>query len=960
VNTRADLLQRRWQELAPLFDQAFELQGAARDAFLAAISDPELQAALRILLADAATDRLDAGSGSYAAEFVGIEPGLEGCLLGPWRVGRAIGAGGMASVFLAERDDGSYAQQVAIKILRFGLHEAAERARFMHERAILARLDHPHIAHLLDGGFTAAGVPWFALEYVDGTPLTTHCDAARLGVEARLRLFADVCAAVDYAHRNLIVHRDLKPANILVRRDGALKLLDFGIAKLIGNEGTAATRTGLRRLTPAYAAPEQHDGGSVTTATDVYALGVVLHELLTGSLPIWHGDGSLVPPSHALTGPVAATRAELQGTPARALRRRIAGDLDLILAKALQPDPAQRYAGAAELAADLERHRHGRPLRARASSRRYRLGRFVRRHRVGIAVGVAFALAILGGIAATLWQAGAARREAARAGAARDFVLSLFDGVTPDESKGREVSARELLDRGSARLAETLAAQPALEGELSTALAGAYRQLGDYARATALAERGVASASDSHARTAARVERARIRAAQGQWTEAERDLRDAAAEAPAQRDTIGLRLAEVLSEEGQLKEAQQLLETIADDGATDAETLLLARAALGAVQFRRGDLDAAASTLDSALAARRDRDGELHTRTATIAQDLGVVLLQQGKAQQAAALFGQALATRRVLLGPRHPDVADSQLNLGTALRRLGDQAGAAREIEAAVAMQRDLLGDTHPAVANGLNSLAMSALQQGDLATAITRFRSAHDAARAAYGESHLMVATMLNNLAGTERAAGRLDDAERDAREAVAVATAAVGGEHYLAGVARMGLGSTLADSGQTEAALPELQTAHATLTAALGATHQDTLTAQGALAAALLQHGDTAAARSAAQAALTAAETAFPAGHPRLGKLRLIAARAAAADHACPTALAALARAEPELASAGATADIDRAWLALTRAECLARTGDASANEAIGAASAAVSTLPFAPPELLRVSRTLPAKH
>lgn len=960
MSSRADLLQRRWQELAPLFDRAFELEGTARAIFVAAVADPELREALGLLLAESTDDRLDAGSGEYAAQLIGIEPGLEGSRLGPWRVVRAIGAGGMASVFLAARDDGSYARQVAIKILRFGLHEAAERARFIHEREILARLDHPYIARLLDGGFTEAGVPWFALEYVDGTSLTSHCDAQRLGVGERLRLFGDICAAVDYAHRHLVVHRDLKPANILVRRDGELKLLDFGIAKLIGDEEAAATRTELRRLTPAYAAPEQRDGGHVTTATDVYALGVILHELLTGSLPTRHADGGLVPASHALTGPAAAAHAAARASTPRLLRRRIAGDLDLIIDKALQPDPARRYAGAAELAADLERHRQGRSLHARPGSRLERLARYVRRHRVGLAVGAAFLLAVLGGIGATLWQADAARREAARANATRDFVLSLFDGVTPDEAKGREVSARELLDRGFARLAETLATQPALEAGLSTVLAGAYRQLGDYERAGALAERGFISARGKQGRAAARVERGRIRAAEGHFAEAEVDLREALRDAPTEHGEIRLRLAEVLSEEGKLDEARTLLGALVEDRGADADTLLLARAALGGLQFRDGDLDGAAATLVDALDARRARDGELHTRTAALEHDLGVVLLQQGKAKEAVALFELALATRRALLGPRHPDVADSQFNLGTALRQVGDAEGAAREIEAAVAMQRELLGDAHPAVASGLNSLALSALQQGDLALAITRFQDALVAARAAYGEAHPTVAAMLNNLSGTERVAGRYDDAERDARAAVAVATAAVGKDHYLVGIGRMGLGTTLAERGRVEAAIPELRAARDLLSATLGIDHQDTLAAQGALATALLQKGDVADARAEVEAALATAEQAFPAGHPRLGKLRLIAARVAAAGGACPVALGALSKAESELPGAGPTAGIDRAWLLLTRAECLARAGDPASGEASAAARAAVGALPFAPPELLRAVREARTIH
>jgi serine/threonine-protein kinase len=451
------VLERRWQELAPLFDRAFDLDGDEREAFVAAIDDAELRDALRTLLAGTEQGSpLDGGSGRYAAELVGS--GLEGRRIGAWRVGRAIGAGGMATVFSARREDGAYEQQVAIKILRHGLHDAYERERFVRERAILARLEHPRIARLLDGGLTAEGVPWFALEYVDGAAVTAHCDEHRLDIDARLRLFREICATIDHAHRNLVVHRDLKPSNILVGRDGQLKLLDFGIARLIGeDDGEDATRTQSRRLTPAYAAPEQRDGGAVTTATDVYALGVLLHELCVGVRPQWRDDGSLRAPASLVTDAAARER----GSDAGALRKRLHGELGLVIAKALRAEPVDRYAGAAEFDDELRRLADGRPIRARADSRTYRFAKFVRRHRLALGVGAAFALAILAGAAATAWQARAARAEAQRADAVRDFLLALFNGITPDESKGRVVSARELVDRGAARLDETLAASRA-------------------------------------------------------------------------------------------------------------------------------------------------------------------------------------------------------------------------------------------------------------------------------------------------------------------------------------------------------------------------------------------------------------------------------------------------------------------------------------------------------------------
>jgi tetratricopeptide (TPR) repeat protein/tRNA A-37 threonylcarbamoyl transferase component Bud32 len=951
-------MERRWLELAPLFDETFDLDETARAHFLAAIEDVELRDALRDLLAQASTKgALDDGSGRFAAALIEPEPGIEGRRIGAWRVGRAIGAGGMATVFAAMREDGAYVQQVAIKVLRQGLYDAYERERFVRERNILARLEHPQIARLLDGGLTDEGVPWFALEYVDGQPVTAYCDGKRLDLVARLRLFRAICATVDHAHRNLVVHRDLKPSNILVDRDGDLKLLDFGIARLLGpGAGDDATQTQARRMTPAYAAPEQSTGAPVTTATDVYALGVVLHELCTGSRPQWRDDGSLHAPSSAITGLAAATVAAARSAEPRALRRHVDGELDLIIAKSLRLDPVERYASAADLDEDLRRHAAGEPIRARADSRGYRTAKFIGRHRPAIAIATAFALAIIAGGAATWWQARAARAEALRADGVRDFVLAMFNGVTPDESKGRTVSARELVDRGAARLREVLASQPQLEGELSTELAAVYRQLGDYPRASSFAEAAVAGSSDAMRRARALIERGRTHGAQGDYADAVRDLREALVIAPAtQRVDVQLRLADVLAEHGELKEAGLLAQAaLANVGKGDGESRERVLWALGGIRFRDGDVAGAATTLQEALDLSRANHGETHTQVATIEHDLGVVLLQKGDAPAAVALLEQALATRRVLLGQEHPDIADSAFNLGTALRRTGQRERAATLINDAVAMQRKLLGPHHPAVATGLNSLAVLAYEQGDMDTAIARLSEALETARAAYGEHHTTVATMLNNLAAMQRAAGRYDDAEKSANAAIDTTVAAVGADHYLVGIARLGLGSILAEHGRGADALTQLQAAHALLVAKLGAEHQDTLLAQSAVASVLRQQGQLDAAQAQASAALAAAEKAFPPGHPRLGKVRLVAARVAASRGDCAWALSQMDTADKELAAAGPGGRLDRAWLGVERARCL--HGGVAGTEAAGKARAALAALTFAPPDLVAAAKAL----
>ncbi len=958
MNATTALIERRWSELAPLFDEASELDADARERFLADIGDAELRTALGALLASTqTTGALDGDSGPYAARLLDPVPGLEGRRLGAWLVGPSIGSGGMASVFSATRADGTFEQQVAIKVLRQGLHDAYERERFLRERNLLARLEHPDIARVLDGGLTGEGVPWFALEYVDGEPLTEHCNARRLDLDARLDLFQRLCAAVDHAHRNLIVHRDLKPSNVLATRDGGFKLLDFGIAKLLdGGVREDETQTALRRLTPAYAAPEQADGGTVTTATDVYALGVLLHELLTGTRPQRRDDDSLRTPSSLIAGNAAKAIAAARATTRSVLRRHLAGDLDVILARALAIDPAQRYAGAAALADDIERHRSGRPVLARPDAHAYRVRKFIGRHRRALGITAVLLLSLVAGLAATLWQAHTARSEANRADATRDYVLSLFQGVTPDETRGRDVSARELLDRGAARLAETLREQPQLHAELASQLAAAYRQLGGYDRSIDLAEQARDAARSDEQRARALIELGRTHGAQGEFDDAERNLREALAIAPKPlRMDVRLRLAEILSERGDKAALAMAEETLAD-ARTESAAELIARALLvvGGIHFRESRLEQAANALNEALSLRRMQRGETHTLTAQTQHDLGVIVLQQGDAAAAVALFEKALAARRTLLGDEHPDVADSEFNLGTALRRQGDTERGAVLIADAVAMQRKLLGDAHPLVANGLNSLALLAYAQGEGATAITRLDEALIVARAAYGNHHPAVVAMLNNLAAMQRSIGRHADAEATARDAVASASAGPGEQHYLTGIARLGLGNALAERGDRAAALLELRTAHALLARALGAEHQDTLLAQAALADVLREDGQLDAARASAVATMAAAPHAYPAGHPRLGKLRLVAARIDVARDDCASALPELALASEELARGGSATRSDLAWAQVERARCLRRQGDAGTADSLQAdARGILATLGYASPALTKAA-------
>lgn len=502
-----------WQELSALYDQADSLEPGELAAWLA-----RLRAQGHPLLAQL-EQMLGALERMQRSGFLDVPPALppepearvhewhEGERIGAYRLLHRLGAGGMAEVWLAQRDDGAFQRQVAIKLLfqhasQLGGATGSPRRdsfaqRFARERDILASLHHPHIAGLHDAGVTATGQPWLALEYVEGLALTAWCDARRLSVDARVRLFRQVLLAVEHAHANLVIHRDLKPANILVTAGGEVRLLDFGIAKLMEPEGgslveTELTRLSGRPLTVAYASPEQLLGQPLTTACDVYSLGVVLYELLCGERPyeLRHESAAQLeqaildaeprPPSRrALTEGAALAR---DTTPA-ALRKQLASDLDAIVLRALGKRPAQRYGSVEALRADIDRWLDGAAVEARTPSALYHLRKFVGRHPAGVSLGAVAVLALVATAAIALWLGAQAREESARAVAARDFMLNIFQRADQEKSRGATVTARDLLETGRKDVMTRLAGQPRLQAELLQGIAKIQSQMGEYVSA---------------------------------------------------------------------------------------------------------------------------------------------------------------------------------------------------------------------------------------------------------------------------------------------------------------------------------------------------------------------------------------------------------------------------------------------------------------------------------------------
>jgi serine/threonine protein kinase len=509
------------ERLLALFDELVDLDPGARAARLSALrmEDAALADELsRMLAADDGSGVLDHGIAAMAATVAGeLDPGARGAdgargrRIGAFALERLLGRGGMGEVWLATRSEGDFQQQVALKLLKRGMDSADLLRRFVQERRILAGLSHPGIARFIDGGVGDDGAPWYAMEYVEGVPLTEHARTRGLDVRARIDLVASVAEAVAYAQNRLVVHRDLKPSNILVDPQGRVRLLDFGIAKLLDEApGADATATGVRAMSPAYAAPEQILDEPISAATDVYSLGVVLYELLTGSLPHERASATLETlaervrheaperPSQRLRKSEATSTTTLggDGSTAQRFARAVAGEIDTIVLTALRREPERRYASAAALADDLRRWLDGRPVAAQADTATYRMRKFVVRHRLAVGSASAVLLALIAGFGTALWQAKVARDEAARAEAEarrsqviKEYFVGLFTATNPTGStRGAELSVRDWLADAGKGIDAALVDAPDARAEIRTTLGSALVEFGAVVEARAMLE----------------------------------------------------------------------------------------------------------------------------------------------------------------------------------------------------------------------------------------------------------------------------------------------------------------------------------------------------------------------------------------------------------------------------------------------------------------------------------------
>ncbi len=721
----------KWQKINELFHAALECAPQERVSFLKESCSEDktlLQEVERLVAAhDRAGDFIQEPVLADGIELLSVEnekPEIAAEQFGVYKIIREIGRGGMGMVYLAERADGEFMQRVAIKIIKRGMDTEAVLRRFRRERQILASLEHPNIARMFDGGTTGDGLPYFVMEYVEGDPIDRFCDARQLSVAERLELFRQVCAAVSYAHQRLVIHRDLKPSNILVTKEGEPKLLDFGVAKLMrcesGGKETMPTATGMRLMTPEYASPEQAQGLPVTTLTDVYSLGVILYELLSGRSPFRFKDYSPIEillkkisgvdplkPSDAAKETQENRDGETQKQ--KKIRKNpqssilnpksLEGDLDNIILKAMRKEPSERYASVGQFSEDLRRHLAGLPVIARPVTFNYRLSKFVRRNKAAVGAAVLLFLILVGGIITTTWQARRARqqeelariekeRAEKRFNEVRKLARSvLFDYHDAIKNLPGSTTVRARLVQDALSYLDSLAAESGNDPSLQHELADAYEKLAQIQGGSFEASLGNTAAALESRRKALEIRQA-LAAANPQDAQNRRAL-------AAGYQNLGKILRETNDSASALEYNQKALEIyqpLAEENARDTEfQRLLAKAynAVGSVQYELGDLDGAFDNLQKSLeitrslAALDPTSEETRRSLSTLLEEIGYVFISKGDPATALEHYRKALEIRTLLSAdfPLNVDyrnlIAVCYYNIAEAQNNLADHKGS-------------------------------------------------------------------------------------------------------------------------------------------------------------------------------------------------------------------------------------------------------------------------------------------
>lgn len=842
-----------WQQARALAEEAKTLADPQQENLVRRIKSEDAA------LGEAVEDLLDL-SGRPAPDVDPDAP-LEGQRLGAYRLIEPVGSGGMGTVYLAERADDVFDKRVAIKIMASGAMDPRIAARLRAERQILAALEHPNIARLLDGGTTPSGVPYIVMEHVEGRELGAYCDRHRLSVDDRLKLFSKICHAVHYAHRNLVVHRDLKPSNVLVTEDGEPKLLDFGIAKILdeelGQQTVAMTQANMVVMTPEYASPEQARGDPITTASDIYGLGIVLYELLTGQVPFRVSmrrpeemfrvilEAAPVRPSDSIKPAIAVDRrdppydaeivADLRRTTPDKLAKQLRGDLDQIILTALRKEPERRYASAQQFADDIRRYQDNLPTLAQPDSKLYRARKFARRHWIGLSfVGV---LVVLASSAAVVFALQAARIaeerdiaevERTRAQEVSDFLVRLTATASPYQTP----TLRDLVLAGSKQL-DDLDGQPGLQAELRNVLGDISLQMGSYQEAEnlltdALGQREELFGAESPQAAETRYLLGNTLRRMGKFDEALVMYADAQSifeKIPDQREWLGyvlqniahskLAQGQVSAAEQDYREAQRL---IGEEVGPTTYFYGIVTGDLANALFSAGKLDEAENSYRESiqiLATEDPTDPDIHVRRAALA----LVLHWKGEYEEAQRLFETSIPPMAEALGDKHPDVLGAKSNLGRLLHDRGDLAGAERLFEEVLAGNESNLGSDHYLVGYSRVNLATLWHDRGRLAAAEEQLRAALNVYDGTLAPDHVYVGAALVALGNVLVDRGLELPALGLLERGVGIYKQSLSEDHWQVADAEASLGRALTVADRPDEGAPLLARGHEILRASRG---------------------------------------------------------------------------------------------------------------------------------------------
>ncbi len=806
--------KKTWDKALDVYDT---LGNLSIDEFMQELDTIGVSDEIRELLVDMKTSEDDAFS--YFDEVSDrMEKFLEPPIpkkLGAWSIHSLIDSGGMSSVYMAERDGDQFHMKAAVKFIHFAGFNPQVMVRFRQEMQFLATLNHPNITRIIDSGITEYGTPWYAMEFVDGLPITRYCNENNLSLRERLKLFSNVCRAVQHAHKNLIIHRDLKPSNILVNREGEVKLLDFGIAKALSDELSVRTETPLTRegqaiMTPEYASPEQLEGSVVNITSDIYSLGIILHELITGTKPFDFSGMSRVQMVIALKEkPVARPGNTFKNQPEKPSGigvTKISRELDDILLISLRAEPERRYESVEQFGRDVSNFLNNEPVMARADSRGYRFKKFLQRNRTGTALTALSLILLIIGAGGILWQAEQTRIEAERAAAVTNFIVDMFETSDPAISGQPDITVSEVLERSVERIDRELQNQSATQADIMNVVGQVYRNIAKFDESRVMLEgsleKNIGLYGEEHANVAAGInELGQLYFYMSDYQAADSlhakalEMRTsllgnnhkATAESKRNRAIVLTNLGEYEWAKELHKEAIETLIAIHGRQHTDVSYGIHR---LGYAYHRAGEYDEAEKYYQDALDMKEQLFQGPHPSYAGVLNDLGMLYYHIADFSMAEEMHRRAMEMRRTLYGDAHPDISMSLNNLGLAMRYQDKYDEAETYFLEAIEMRREIFGDEDIGIAYSLNNLVPIYTSRGDYDKVDRIHEESLTIRRAVFGDVHPAVALMLNNIGRHMRETERTEESFAYLEEAFKIYEETTGLSHPHAVINQLNL--------------------------------------------------------------------------------------------------------------------------------------------------------------------------